>query len=406
MLLKLDRVVAWRRHMREYKRMFHLNESDLPQTKDITSKIIRFIKKDTVLCTAFICALFSAMFVPPSVAYLSYIDFRVICLLFCLMATVAGLQDCDVFNLLAVKLLSGEKSLRLLRFILVMLPFFSSMLITNDVALITFVPFTILVMEMANLSEELMPIVIMQTIAANLGSMATPVGNPQNLFLCTKFSLSAGTFFFTMLPYVVLSFAVLAVLAASGRREKIHVSFDHKTEISDKKLLAVCCLLFGCCLLSVFHILHYLVVTAAVLLSFMILKREILKHVDYGLLITFVCFFIFSGNLGEIPELNSLLKGLMSKSALITSAAASQFISNVPAAVLLGGFTEDWKGMLLGTDLGGLGTPVASLASLISLKFYMQIGKAHVSHYLMRFIVSNYAMLAMLMIPAVIIGAI
>lgn len=370
------------------------------------SKITGFIKKETVLCTAFACALISAVFVPPSAAYLSYIDFRVLCLLFSLMSTVAGLQYCGVFNLLAVKLLSGEKSLRLLRFILVMLPFFSSMLITNDVSLITFVPFTILVLEMANLSEELIPILIMQTIAANLGSMATPVGNPQNLFLCARFSLSAGAFFITMMPYVVLSFAVLGLMAISGRKRKIHVSFDYSAEISDKRLLVVCVLLFGCCLLSVFHILHYLIVTAAVFLAFMILKRDIVKSVDYSLLLTFVFFFIFSGNLGEIPALNSLLKGLMAKSALITSAAASQFISNVPAAVLLAGFTDDWRGILLGTDLGGLGTPIASLASLISLKFYMQLKKAHVSTYLIGFMVCNYAMLALLMIPAFLTGAV
>ena len=369
------------------------------------AKISAFIKKETVLCAALFCALISMLFVPPSAGYISYIDFRVLCLLFCLMSTVAGLQYCGVFNMLAVKLLSGEKSLRLLRFILIMLPFFSSMLITNDVALITFVPFTILVLEMAGLFEEVTSIVVLQTMAANLGSMATPVGNPQNLFLCARFSLSAETFFLALLPYVVLSFIVLAAAALTGRKRRIQVAFDHKAELKDKRFLAVCILLFAGCLLSVFHVVHYLVITALVFIAFFILKRDLLTHVDYSLLITFVFFFIFSGNLGEIPALKTLLEGLMSRSALLTSAVASQFISNVPASVLLAGFTEDWRGLLLGVDLGGLGTPIASLASLISLKFFMQLKNVRTSHYLIRFTIANFLMLALLLLLAVILKA-
>ena len=363
-------------------------------------KIISYLKGETVLCAAAVCAVVSMFFVPPSKEYLGYIDLRVLCLLLCLMAVVAGFQHCGVFRVLAQRLLTGKKSLRLMRILLVLLPFFCSMLITNDVALITFVPFTILALEMAQAREQVLPVVVLQTIAANLGSMATPVGNPQNLFLCAKFQLGAGDFFLTLLPYVLVSLLLLCAACWVGGNRTIQVQFQEKEAIREPKLLAAVTVLFLLCLLAVFRVVHYGIVTAVVVLALLVLRRELLARVDYGLLLTFVCFFIFSGNLGEIPALREALASLMDRSALLTSALVSQVISNVPAAVLLAGFTQDWRGLLLGVDLGGLGTPIASLASLISLKLYLRWEGARPRAYLGLFSAANFGGLALLLAMA------
>ena len=363
-------------------------------------KALSWCRGEIVLVAAAVCAGISAIFVPPSAAYWGYIDLRVLCLLLCLMAVVAGLQSCGVFVLLAQKLLAGEKDLRLLQLLLVLLPFFSSMLITNDVALITFVPFALLILEMAGEERKIIPVVILQTVAANLGSMATPVGNPQNLFLCGKFQLSAGDFFSAMLPYTLVSLVALCIGALAGRGRHVRVNFPEPAVIQSPRLLAVLVVLFLLCLLSVFRVLHYGILTAIVVVSLLALRRDLLGKVDYSLLLTFVFFFIFAGNMGEIPALREALAGLMGRSALLTSALASQVISNVPAAVLLAGFTQDWRGLLLGVDLGGLGTPIASLASLIALKYYLRSRSAKPGKFLLWFSVVNFAGLGLLLLMA------
>ncbi len=364
-------------------------------------RFIIWCKSEAVLLAAAFCAAVSALFVPPSAAYLSYIDLRVLCLLLCLMAVVAGFQYCGVFVVLAQRLLAGRKHLRVLSLLLVLLPFFSSMLITNDVALITFVPFTLLMLDMAGQKDRIIPVVILQTVAANLGSMATPVGNPQNLFLCGAFGLSAGDFFGTLLPFTLLSLLALSAGALIGPSRTVQVDFRQPAAIRDPRLLAVLTGLFLLCLLSVFRVLHYGILTAVVVIVLLVMKWQLLARVDYGLLLTFIFFFIFAGNMGEIPALRQLLAGWMDRSALLTSALASQIISNVPASVLLAGFTSDWRGLLLGVDLGGLGTPIASLASLIAMKFYLHSEGAKAAPFLLRFSLVNFGGLAVLLALAV-----
>ena len=368
------------------------------------TKLLAFFKAEPVLVISGVCAALSCLLVPPSPAYMEYIDLRVLCLLFCLMAVVAGLQSCGVFVVLSQRLLSGRKNTRLLSLLLVLLPFFTSMVITNDVALITFVPFTLLILEMAELRERVIPVVVLQTVAANLGSMATPVGNPQNLFLCSRYTLSAGDFFAALLPYPLVSLAALIVGALLGPGRTIQVTFPQQARLERPGLLGALCVLLVLCLLSVFHVLHYGILTAVVVVCLLVLRRELLARVDYGLLLTFVFFFIFSGNLGELPPLREALAGLMEGSSLLTSALVSQVISNVPAAVLLANFTQDWRGLLLGVDLGGLGTPIASLASLISLKFYLRSPGAQGGRYLLWFSLVNFGGLAVLLAMAVLLG--
>lgn len=363
-----------------------------------THSLWQFLRREPVLSISFVCALVSAFFVPPSAAYLDYIDLRVLCLLFCLMAVVAGLQECGLFLVLAQRLLVGERPVRLISLTLILLPFFCSMLVTNDVALITFVPFAILVLEMVGRRDLLIPIISLQTVAANLGSMATPVGNPQNLFLYAHFSLSMGDFLSLLLPLTLISLVGLAAAGLYfGGKGWISVSFPEQVRLTSPKHLALYLVLFVLCLLSVCRILPYGILTVIVIVALLLARRQLLGQVDYMLLLTFVCFFIFSGNLGQMPAVRSALGDLLARSPLLCSAAASQVISNVPAAVLLSGLTEDWKGLLAGVDVGGLGTPVASLASLISMKFYLRSREAKPLPYFLWFTAANVVGLLVLL---------
>ena len=369
------------------------------------SKVLQFVKKEPVLCISAVLAAASMAVVPPSAAYVEYIDVRVLCLLFCLMGVVAAFQECGLFNVLAQKLLAGQKPFRVLCILLVMLPFFTSMLVTNDVALITFVPFAILVLELAGRREELIRVVVLQTVAANLGSMATPVGNPQNLFLYARYELGAGEFFGLLLPLVAVSFVLLLAASAWGGGEAIHITFPDKAVMSGRKRLVAFGALFVLCLLSVFHVVHYAVLTAIVVVTLGLISPKLLRQVDYGLLLTFVFFFIFSGNLGQMPAVYAVLSEMLEKNTLLCSAAVSQVISNVPAAVLLSGLTEDWQGLLAGVDVAGLGTPVASLASLISMKIYMRTENRNMGRYMLWFTAANVIGLVVLLpLAAVLIG--
>ena len=359
---------------------------------------LRFFQREPVFVISLACALLSACWVPPCAAYLDYIDLRVLCLLFCLMAVVAGLQEAGVFPVLAQRLLSGDRPVRHISLILVLLPFFCSMLVTNDVALITFVPFAVLTLATVERQDLLIPVIALQTIAANLGSMATPVGNPQNLFLYAHFNLSIREFFSLLLPLTLLGLAGLTAAGLLfGGKGRICLSFSQRAAISSPKRLALYSLLFFLCLLSVCRVLHYGLLTVVVLGAFLWVNPKLLRQVDYMLLLTFVCFFVFSGNLGQMPAVHEALAAWMEKSALFCSAAASQVISNVPAAVLLSGLTQDWRGLVAGVDVGGLGTPVASLASLISLKFYLRTPQAKPGMYLLWFTLANLIGLAILL---------
>lgn len=368
--------------------------------ESITKRVRAFFRRlrsEAVLVLAGVAALLSSFLVPPNAHYAEYIDLRVLCLLFCLMLVVAGMRCCGVFEVLAQRLLRGQGSLRRLQLVLVGTVFFSSMLITNDVALITFVPFTILVLQMAHAIDRLLWLVVLQTVAANLGSMAMPVGNPQNLFLCSVFNLTVMDFFKTLLPYTLLSLAGLAVAAAWVKNRTVNVVFGDEAHLREGKLLGVMGVLFVLCLLAVFRVLHYGVLTLVVVLAVAFLRPSLFRQVDVGLLLTFVFFFIFAGNMGELEAVRSLLAQLMAENALLTSAMASQVISNVPSAVLLAGFTEDWRGLLLGVDLGGLGTPIASLASLIAMRYYFAVPGAQKSRFLLVFSVVNVLYLVVLL---------
>ena len=365
---------------------------------------LRFWKREPVLCIAAVCAAASVALNPPSADYLNYIDWRVLTLLFCLMAVVAGLQECGVFAVLAQRLLAGERRMRFVTLALVLLPFFVSMLVTNDVALITFVPFAVLVLGLIGRTERLIYIVVLQTIAANLGSMATPVGNPQNLYIYANYELTAGQFFATMVPLTLISLAGLVAASLCVKPEGIRVTFSEQAAIRSPGRLGLMVGLFVLCLLSVFRVLPYPALLVVVAAGMLLFDRPLFRKVDYGLLATFFCFFLFAGNVGACDPVREVLTQVMVQNTALASGVASQVISNVPAAVLLSGFTSDWHGLLLGTNIGGLGTPIASLASLISLKAYLKSPGARLGRYLLVFTLANVVALAILVGSVILMG--
>ena len=357
-----------------------------------------FIKKETVLFVAAVCAVATMFLVPPDMEYLHYIDFRVLCLLLCLMAVVAGFKSVGAFQWLTYQLLSRIQSGRILSLTLVLLPFFCSMFVTNDVALIIFIPFTLMLLEQLGCKRSMIPVTVFQTVAANLGSMATPVGNPQNLYLYAFYDLSIGDFFSVTLPLTAVSLILLAFSSIPLLPREFSEQAVESEKIRSKRHLIIYLSLFVLCLLTVFRVLPYPLTTAITVVALFFADRKLLKEIDYMLLLTFVCFFTVSENLGRIDAVRVFLQQLLQKNTLLTAVGTSQVISNVPAAVVLSGFTDRWSQMLAGVNIGGLGTPIASLASLITMKFYMAWPGARIGKFLSIFAAANVVGLAVLLL--------
>ena len=354
-------------------------------------KVLGFIKGEVVLVISLFLAIASCFVVLPSKDYIEYIDFKTLVLLFSLMAVTSGLGRMGVFRVLAEKMLKYVKSFRMLSLTLSLLCFFSSMLITNDVALITFVPFTLIILNMTDKKEKAIILVTLETVAANLGSMATPIGNPQNLYLFSKYEMSMGDFFSAILPYALLSLVLVAVFSLFLGKEKITFSSE-KSELSFDKKLIIYGALFVLALLSVFRVVDYRILLVISLAVVLIFDRETIKHIDYSLLLTFVFLFVFIGNLGNISAVSEFLRSTVSGREVATGIISSQVFSNVPAAILLSNFTENVKALLVGVNLGGLGTLIASMASLISFKLVQKDG-IKASEYILVFTLVNIAFL-------------
>lgn len=356
-------------------------------------------------------------FVRPDGVYLTYPDWRTIALLFCLMILVAGLRSKGVFTLMGHALLRRAGSLRALSAIMVLLCFFSSMIITNDVTLLTFVPFTMLVFRMTGYEDRIVKLVVLETIGANLGSMATPIGNPQNLYLYSISDLTAGGFAGAVLPYAGLSLLLLLAAVLAGKDEPLmEVEMEKKTEKHPEKtekesgrrklvmeILPFLVLLL-LCLLVVFRVLPYIPVLLCVAVAVAVLNRRLYLEVDYFLLFTFLFFFIFVGNLKRIPLVSEALISAVKGRELLTGVLASQVMSNVPAAILLSGFTDRIQPLLTGVNLGGLGTLIASLASLISYKIVTREYPRSRGRFLKVFTFWNILFLALLLLEALLLS--
>lgn len=355
-------------------------------------RIKAFLRDEIVLIISFVLACCSAFFVGVDREYVSYIDFRTLGLLFCLMTITIAFNRQGVFFLLAKALLKRVYSTRSLCLVFSLLCFFSSMVITNDVALITFVPFTILTLDLSNSKRVLVPLVTLETISANLGSMLTPIGNPQNLYLFSNFNMSIGDFIGAILPYAMLSLVMIILCSLLVKNEKISAEKMQGANLSNKWLCVLYAGLFILAMLTVFRVVNYLVLLVVTVVAMLIADRRALAKVDYSLLLTFVFLFIFIGNLGRIDVVSNLLSGIIVGNEVLVGVASSQVFSNVPAAILLSGFSNNARDLLVGVNLGGLGTLIASMASLISFKFVSK-ADAKSSRYIFVFTVFNIVFL-------------
>ena len=377
-------------------------------------RVATILKNEIVLTVATLLAILSAFWIPPDKAYVDYVDFRTLSLLFCLMAVMGGFQRLGFFKTIAQGLLKkvGTGSIRII-LVLVLLAFFFSMLITNDVGLITFVPFTYTVLEL--LGEEMrdrliVPVVALETLGANLGSMLTPIGNPQNLYLYGKAGLGVGEFLLLTLPLTACAGVLLVIWAvAVGKRRGGNVfarestggsrDFSRETIGNGKKLLLVLyALLFLLSLLTVANVLEYPVTLGITFACILLFDRKTLGKVDYFLLLTFIAFFVFIGNMGRIPAFSAFLADVVNGREVLVAILSSQVISNVPAALLLSGFSEQYRELIIGVNLGGLGTLIASMASLISYKYVARLVPEQKGKYLLYFTVTSLCFLAILLL--------
>ena len=359
------------------------------------SKAIRFFKKNTVFCVAALAAFVTAFFVPPDAEYLSYFDFRTLACLFLTLAVVSALGNVKFFTILARKLVLLSGNLRRLFLLLVVITFVGSMIIANDMALITFLPLGYFALSVTKNDKFMAYLFILQNISANLGGMLTPFGNPQNLYLYSFFEIPTAEFTAIMLPPFLLAITMLAVFCFLVKPEKLsfHEDFPEKFHVKKTVLYMV---LFAFSLLIVFRIIPFWLGLAVIPAVLFFVDKDALYEVDYSLLGTFFFFFIFSGNLARIDAVNEFFSFLLEKDALIVSTLSCQFISNVPSAILLSRFTSDYHSLLLGVNIGGTGTLIASLASLITFSEFRILYPEQTKKYLVMFTVINLIFLVVM----------
>lgn len=359
-------------------------------------KLWAFLKKNAVLCIAVLAAAITCVIVPPDREYLQYLDFKTLTCLFCVLAVVCALRNIRFFTVLARKIVQLFKNTRACILALVYITFLGSMLIANDMALLTFLPLGYFVLSSTGKQKNMAFTFIMQNIAANLGGMLTPFGNPQNLYLYTKFNIPTGDFVATMLPPFCISVALITLCCLFVKKEKLELA-DEEISLPKGRTIAYL-LLFALSIIIVFRVIPFIVGLIVIPIALLFLDRKALKDVDYGLLFTFVAFFIFAGNMARIPAVRALFEDLLSKNTLVFSALSCQVISNVPSAILLSQFTGNWQPLLVGVNIGGVGTLISSLASLITFREYTSKTKESAGKYILLFSAFNFAFLILLTI--------
>ena len=352
---------------------------------------IPFLKKNVVMVVAFLAAAVTAFLVPPDREYLGYFDVKTLTCLFCVLAVVCALGNVRFFYMLARKIVMYCRTTRASILALVYITFLGSMLIANDMALLTFLPLGYLVLSTTGKNRYMAFTFIMQNIAANLGGMLTPFGNPQNLYLYSKFNIPTGEFVEIMLAPFLVAVALITLCCLFVKSEPLQVK-DEQISIPRGRT-GVYLALFALAIAIVFRGIPYwigLIVIPAVLL---VMDRKALKQVDYPLLLTFVFFFIFAGNMARIPGVRRLFSWLLDKNTLVFSVLSCQVISNVPSAILLSQFTDNYRQLLIGVNIGGVGTLIASLASLITFREYTKHDAKGTKGYVLLFSAYNFGFL-------------
>lgn len=354
-----------------------------------------FIRRNTVLCVAVLAAAITAFFVPPDGQYWSYFDWKTLACLFCVLAVVCALKNIRFFYALAHQIVRRFRTMRSCVLALVYITFIGSMLIANDMALLTFLPLGFLVLETTGKRQYMAFTFIMQNIAANLGGMLTPFGNPQNLYLYTKFQIPTMEFMGIMAAPFALAILLITLCCIIFVKPEPFELKEEALHLPVGRSVAYL-LLFALAIAIVFRGIPYGVGLAVIPAVLLFMDRKALKMVDYPLLLTFVFFFIFSGNMARIDGVRSLFSVFLEKNTFLVSVLSCQVISNVPSAILLSQFTENYKQLLLGVNIGGVGTLIASLASLITFREYSNQNKGKTGYYILLFSAFNFAFLIIL----------
>lgn len=356
-----------------------------------------FIKQNTVMIIAALAAVITSIIIPPDREYIGYFDFKTLTCLFCVLATVCALRNIRFFYTLAKAIIRKFKNAKVCILVLVYITFISSMLIANDMALLTFLPLGYFILHTTGKEKYMAFTFIMQNIAANLGGMLTPFGNPQNLYIYTKYNISDLEFVGIMLPPFLLSVTLITVCCLVFVKSEPLVIHEKAASLPPIRV-TIYLLLFLFSILIVFRFIPYQIGLVVIPLFLLFLDRRALLDVDYGLLFTFVFFFIFSGNMARIDAVRNFFSMLLEKNTLVFSALSCQFISNVPSAILLSQFTDNYKELLLGVNIGGVGTMISSLASLITLREYSKQEPGHTLRYFIKFSIFNFAFLIILIL--------
>ncbi len=357
--------------------------------------VLEWLRKNVVLMVAATAAIVTSCIVPPDAEYLNYFDLKTLTCLFCVLAVVCALKNIRFFTFLAQKIVICTGNLRMSVIALVSITFIGSMMISNDMALLTFLPLGYFVLSSTGHEDRIAFAFTMQCIAANLGGMLTPFGNPQNLYLFSKFNIPTMEFMGIMLLPFLASITLILICCCFLPKTAITIREKETIKLPPKRT-AIYLILFALSIVVVFRFIPYVVGLVVVPVVLLFADRKALRDVDYPLLLTFVCFFIFSGNMARIPEISQLLSGLLEKNTLLFSALSCQVISNVPSAILLSNFTTDYPALLLGVNIGGTGTLIASLASLIALREYSNRYPEKATSYILKFSAYNFGFLILL----------
>ena len=364
-------------------------------TSTIWGKCISFVKKNAVVCIAFLAAIITSIIIPVDKEYLGYFDYKTLTCLFCVLAVVCALKNINFFYMLARKVVQLFKNARMSVLVLVYITFVGSMLIANDMALLTFLPLGYFVLTTTGKQKYMAFTFIMQNIAANLGGMLTPFGNPQNLYLYTKFVIPNLEFMGIMAPPFVLSVAIITLCCIVFVKPEPLSLPDEAITVEPKRTVLYLAL-FALSIAIVFRGIPYWIGLIVIPIVLFFADRKALKMVDYGLLFTFVFFFIFAGNMARVEAVRQAFSGLLEKSTLLFSVVSCQCISNVPSAILLSQFTDNYRDLLVGVNIGGVGTLIASLASLITFREYVKHNPGKTGYYIGLFSAFNFAFLIIL----------
>lgn len=360
------------------------------------SGIRAFVKKNMVMVVALCAAAVTSVIVPPDADYVGYFDFKTLTCLFCVLAVVCALKNVNFFYVLAEKIVECFKNARLCILALVYITFIGSMLIANDMALLTFLPLGYFVLTSSRKRKYMAFTFIMQNIAANLGGMLTPFGNPQNLYLYTKFSIPTLEFVKIMAPPFLFSVALITACCFIFVKPE-PIAFEDESVKLPLRRTVFYMLLFALAIIIVFRFIPYWIGLIVIPLALLCTDRKALKEVDYPLLLTFVFFFVFAGNMARIDSVREFFSGLLEKNTLLFSVISCQCISNVPSAILLSQFTSDYADLLVGVNIGGVGTLISSLASLITFREYTKHHPHHAMYYVETFSAFNFAFLILLL---------